>query len=326
MLEGVDVDEADDRVLPLVGGGEPQRRAHRGPDAGGEDRVLALEARVVEDVGDEERHSLLDGPAGDGAADPREGVALPARRGLDDRLGGGALEEEDRAALRRDGLKEQVEDEDEQLVERPVHHELRGRLAQDGQDPVLPLQVRRVYGRPGGDVAELADGEDAGSFRLGLLLLLLPGVGAEGEGVLAQGDDVAGSQATPLLQGLPVQQGPVLAAQVVDEVALRTLLDRGVVTRQPLVREKDVGVPRAPDGHSGPGEREALLGSTSGLDGNLGHVQLGVPGILHPPPVSGGRPGVSPGLRRPLAPPHSRGALRADGRRNAPGPASGSGR
>ena len=248
MLQGIDVDEADDRVLPLAGGGEPQRRAHGGTDAGGEDRVLALEADVVEDVGDEQGNPLLDGAPGDRAADATEGLSLPARGGLDDRLRGAALEQEDGSPLRRHRLEEQVEDEVEELVERPVDDELGGSLAQDREHPVLPLQVDGVDGRPSGDVAELANGEDTRPLRLRLLVLLFLSARGEGEGVLAQGDDVAGSQPPPLLQWLPVEQGPVLAAQVVDEVAFGAVLDGRVVAREPLVGEEDVALTGAADG------------------------------------------------------------------------------
>jgi hypothetical protein len=94
---------------------------------------------------------------------------------------------------------------------------------------------------------------------------------AEGEGVLAESDHVAWSQAAPLAHRLAVEQRAVLAVEVAHPVAVAPVLDRGVVAREPLVGEEDVALARAADRDPRLGERVALAGAAGGLDGDLGH-------------------------------------------------------
>ena len=283
-LERVEVHEADHVVLEPRPGVEPQGRAHRGADAGGEDAGLGLEASVLEDVREQERDPVLHDPPADGAAHLGQGLSPGALRGLDPGLGRIPFQQQDGPPLRGHRLEEQVQDLVEELVQRPMHHELAGRLAQGGQHPVLALQLGGVDRGLGVDVGQLADGEDAGSFRLELLLHAL--VAAEGEGVLAQGDDVALPQAPLVLHGQAVQERPVLALKVGHVVAVRALDDLGVVAGEPLVGEEDVALPRTADAHPVLGDRVALPGAVGGLDADLGHAGSG--GILQRRPGSVG--------------------------------------
>ena len=202
-----------------------------------------------------------------------ERVAAARARGPDHGVGRAALEEQDRPPLGAHRLEEQVEHELEQLVQGAVHDELAGRLAEDGEDPVLALQLREVDGGVRVDRGELLDREDARALRLPFLFVLFRRLRAEGEGVLAEGDHVARPQPPPLAHGLPVEERAVLALEVAHPVALAPLLDRGVVAGEPLVGQEDVALAGAPDRDPPLRERVALAGAAGGLDGDLGHDQ-----------------------------------------------------
>jgi hypothetical protein len=193
---------------------------------------------------------------------PRLREALTVGSGL-------PFEEQDRAALAGHGGKEQVEHVLEQVRQRPMGEQRPRRLAQHLQHAVLPEQLLRIDGGLGLDVRQLLGREDA--RPLGGLRVLLHVLDREGQHVLAQRDHVAVAQATVAVHGLPVEERPVLAAQVVQEEARVLAQDLGVVAREPLVGQEDVAVAGAANGHPLLGEREPLARPFPGVYGNLGH-------------------------------------------------------
>src|SRR5512145_1740163 len=95
-LVGVEVDDADDRVAP-VGPGEEERDADRRTNAGGENGVLRGEARVLEDVGQQERLPLEDEPR-DRSGDLPEGLTRSSLGGLQSERTRLPFDDEDRPA------------------------------------------------------------------------------------------------------------------------------------------------------------------------------------------------------------------------------------
>src|SRR5205085_11587791 len=93
----------------------------------------------------------------------------------------------------------------------------------------------------------------------------------EGKDVLAERDHVAVAEAAVPVHGLAVEEGAVLAAEVVQEEVGLLLQDLRVVPGEPLVGEEDVAVARAADGDALLDEGKTFAGAVAGVDGDLGH-------------------------------------------------------
>ena len=201
---------------------EPQRRAHGGADAGGEDAVLGAKSASSRMFGEEQGDPLLEHPAGDGpahagrSAGPRgcarpsssAAAGSPSRSRMAPRSAGTASKSRFRIML-------------EQLGQRPVLE--RARSAALLQRWPAPGSAGPAPAASMAGLVLMSESSRAEKIAraLGLRLVLLAARSCLGEGqlVLAQRDHVAVAQAPLAGHALAVEQGAVLAAQVGEEEA-----------------------------------------------------------------------------------------------------------
>ena len=248
----VQVDQADDAVLGLQGGG------HHGVDLLFHDAHAALEGVVELGVAHQDGGALFEDAVADGGADA-EAIALVGRG---DELV--AFEDHEHAALRVDGLYGEVEHHGEELVERAVVAEfLAGadqRLHGGGGLGAAALDRHGLVGEGALEAGDDGGGgggtglafEDDDSGGVG-------GIGGVDDDEVAGGDAVAGFENQARLEGDVVDEGAVLAAEVLHGPFFAVGFEGEVLAGEAGVFGKaEFGGTGAADGQAAAGERNGF--------------------------------------------------------------------
>src|SRR5215472_1944703 len=158
-----------------------------------------------------------------------------------------------------------------------------------GEDREQTLDTRNVLGFPRGrvDSRELFRGEDAGPRRLRFLAKILRL--CKNEVVLAEPDHVPLRELSGFVEWGVVQQGAVLATQVLKDVTAVLRSNLGVVAGEPLVGKTHLVLPRSPDSACHRPEREAPDASADRLETDLRHWRRSYIGGCQEAGVGGGR-------------------------------------